>query len=169
MRALGLIPTEAQIAKYGFKDKPSELYFLFSRQYYKSQNLTSPNDLNDSTVLYLHLLFNPKQLFFPLSAERISFETFLPIYQGLMKEKKPNNPEEFIEGFRVFDKEANGFISAAELRHLLTQLGERLRKEEVDALLAGMEDGQGQVPYEGVLRCIIARATIRFLRQIAFI
>lgn len=66
-----------------------------------------------------------------------------------MKEKKPINSDEFVEGFRVFDKEANGLVSAAELRHLLTQLGERLRKEEVDLLLAGMEDGQGQVPYEG--------------------
>ncbi|VDD75097.1 unnamed protein product [Mesocestoides corti] len=111
VRALGLIPTEAQIAKYGFKDKPSE---------------------------------------------RITFETFLPIYQGLMKEKKPNNPEEFIEGFRVFDKEANGYISAAELRHLLTQLGERLRKDEVDILLSGMEDGQGQVPYEAFVKRIMS-------------
>lgn len=66
-----------------------------------------------------------------------------------MKEKKPNNQEEFIEGFKVFDKESNGLISAAELRHLLTQLGERLTEKEVDILLAGMEDGQGQVPYEG--------------------
>ncbi|VDN13335.1 unnamed protein product [Dibothriocephalus latus] len=82
--------------------------------------------------------------------QRITFETFLPIYQGLLKEKKPNNAEEFIEGFRVFDKEANGFISSAELRHLLTQLGERLRNEEVDVLLSGIEDSQGQVPYEGM-------------------
>lgn len=73
----------------------------------------------------------------------------MPIYQGLLKEKKTNNPEEFVEGFKVFDKESNGLISAAELRHLLTQLGERLTEKEVDVLLSGMEDGQGQVPYEG--------------------
>ncbi|KAA3670117.1 myosin light chain 6, partial [Paragonimus westermani] len=73
---------------------------------------------------------------------------FLPIYQALSKEQKDINPEEFIEGFRVFDKDSNGFISAAELRHLLTALGERLREDEVDQLLAGMENGQGLVPYE---------------------
>lgn len=85
------------------------------------------------------------------SDERISFETFLPIYQGLMKEKKPSNADEFVEGFRVFDKDSNGLISAAELRHLLTQLGERLTEKEVDILLAGLEDSQGQVPYEGII------------------
>ncbi|KER33868.1 hypothetical protein T265_00314 [Opisthorchis viverrini] len=81
--------------------------------------------------------------------ERITFEMFVPIYQALAKEQKDINPEEFIEGFRVFDKESNGFISAAELRHLLTALGERLREDEVDQLLAGMENSQGLVPYEG--------------------
>ncbi|OON23395.1 EF hand, partial [Opisthorchis viverrini] len=79
--------------------------------------------------------------------ERITFEMFVPIYQALAKEQKDINPEEFIEGFRVFDKESNGFISAAELRHLLTALGERLREDEVDQLLAGMENSQGLVPY----------------------
>ncbi|KAF7256556.1 hypothetical protein EG68_10420 [Paragonimus skrjabini miyazakii] len=80
---------------------------------------------------------------------------FLPIYQALSKEQKDINPEEFIEGFRVFDKDSNGFISAAELRHLLTALGERLREDEVDQLLAGMENGQGLVPYEAFVQRIL--------------
>ncbi|KAG5451034.1 Myosin-2 essential light chain [Clonorchis sinensis] len=88
--------------------------------------------------------------------ERITFEMFVPIYQALAKEQKDINPEEFIEGFRVFDKESNGFISAAELRHLLTALGERLREDEVDQLLAGMENSQGLVPYEAFVQRILS-------------
>ncbi|VEL06790.1 unnamed protein product, partial [Protopolystoma xenopodis] len=80
---------------------------------------------------------------------RISFETFMPIYQTLFREDKKPNADEFIDAFCVFDKDANGLISAAELRHLLTALGERLREDEVDQLLAGMENAQGLVPYEG--------------------
>ena len=32
---------------------------------------------------------------------------------------------------QVFDKDGNGFISAAELRHIMTNLGEKLTDEEV--------------------------------------
>ena len=32
------------------------------------------------------------------------------------------------ESFRVFDKDGNGFLSAAELRHIMTNLGEKLRE-----------------------------------------
>ena len=50
-------------------------------------------------------------------------------------------PEEFIRGFQVFDKEGNGFIGAGELRYVLTQLGEKMTDEEVDELLKGVQIG----------------------------
>ncbi|VDO96291.1 unnamed protein product [Schistosoma mattheei] len=98
------------------------------------------NTLNTSSYLVLP---------FPLTDERISFESFVPIYHGLLKEQVEVDQETFIESFRVFDKEDNGLISAAELRHLLTALGEKLRDDEVDVLLSGLENSQGLVPYEG--------------------
>lgn len=63
--------------------------------------------------------------------ERISFEVFLPIYQAISKQKSGDTADDFIEGLRHFDKDASGFISSAELRHLLTTLGEKLSDEEV--------------------------------------
>ncbi|KAL1227844.1 Myosin-2 essential light chain [Trichinella spiralis] len=65
---------------------------------------------------------------------------FLPILHTVMKNKEPQSGDKFIEGLSHFDKEGNGFISVAELRHLLTHLGERLTDEEVDQLLQGQED-----------------------------
>lgn len=47
------------------------------------------------------------------------------------KMKDTDSEEELKEAFRVFDKDGNGFISAAELRHIMTNLGEKLTDEEV--------------------------------------
>ncbi|KAI9575993.1 hypothetical protein GQX74_000355 [Glossina fuscipes] len=77
------------------------------------------------------------------SDERISFEVFLPIYQAISKARSADTADDFIEGLRHFDKDASGFISSAELRHLLTTLGEKLTDEEVEQLLANQEDSQG--------------------------
>ena len=46
----------------------------------------------------------------------------------------------------MFDKDGNGFISAAELRHVMTNLGEKLTDEEVDEMIREADiDGDGQV------------------------
>ena len=54
----------------------------------------------------------------------MSFEEFLPIFMSYQKRGDEGSAEEFIEGLRVFDKDGNGFINSAELRHVLTSLGE---------------------------------------------
>ena len=52
---------------------------------------------------------------------------------------------------RVFDKDGNGFISAAELRHVMVNLGEKLSDEEVDEMIREADiDGDGQIKYEGI-------------------
>jgi myosin light chain 6 len=87
--------------------------------------------------------------------ERISFETFLPIYSTISKNRSHDTAEDFIEGLRHFDKDGNGYISSAELRHLLTTLGEKLTDEEVEQLLSGHEDSQGNVHYEEFVRAVM--------------
>ncbi|CAF1152086.1 unnamed protein product [Rotaria sordida] len=91
-----------------------------------------------------------------LKTDRISLEEFLPLYDSLAK-KKDNTmtEEELIEGLKVFDKEQNGSISSAELRHLLTNLGERLSDEEVEQLLSGFEDKNGLINYEDWIRKLL--------------
>lgn len=53
---------------------------------------------------------------------------------------------------RVFDKNNDGLISSKELRHVMTNLGEKLSEEEVDDMIKEADsDGDGMVNYEGNL------------------
>ncbi|XP_070535690.1 myosin-2 essential light chain-like [Ptychodera flava] len=91
--------------------------------------------------------------------KRISFEEFLPIVQKFAA-KAPQDQhrfEEFVEGLRVFDKDGNGTINSAELRHVLTTLGERLSDDEVEQLLSGLEDSQGQIVYEDFVKTVMSQ------------
>lgn len=53
--------------------------------------------------------------------------------------------------FQVFDKDGNGLISAAELKFVMANLGEKLTDDEVDEMIREADlDGDGQVNYEGM-------------------
>ena len=57
----------------------------------------------------------------------------------------------------MFDKDGNGSISAAELKFVMANLGEKLTDEEVDEMIKEADlDGDGQVNYEG--KFIIAKS-----------
>jgi len=86
---------------------------------------------------------------------RITFEEFLPILHNFSKRKDTTSSDDFVEGFKVFDKEQNGYISSAELRHLLTHLGEKMKDEEVEQLFAGQEDNQGNIHYEEFVKMVM--------------
>lgn len=64
------------------------------------------------------------------------------------KMKDTDTEEELIEAFKVFDRDGNGLISAAELRHVMTNLGEKLTEEEVDEMIREADiDGDGHINY----------------------
>ncbi|KAG2328045.1 hypothetical protein Bca52824_010773 [Brassica carinata] len=73
------------------------------------------------------------------------------------KMKDTDSEEELKEAFRVFDKDQNGFISAAELRHVMTNLGEKLTDEEVDEMIREADvDGDGQINYDEFVKVMMA-------------
>ncbi|ESN94228.1 hypothetical protein HELRODRAFT_164028 [Helobdella robusta] len=61
-----------------------------------------------------------------------------------------NKEEEIRDAFRVFDRDNTGVISAAELRHVMTNIGEKLLDKEVDEMIREIDvDKDGQINYEG--------------------
>ena len=58
------------------------------------------------------------------------------------------SPTQLQEAFAVFDKDRTGKISAAELRHTISNLGEVVDEDELDDMISDADkDGDGQIDY----------------------
>jgi len=94
-----------------------------------------------------------------LGEKQYKFEEILPIYKAVSDETDTGTFADFMEAFKTFDREGQGFISSAEMRHVLTSLGERLSDEEVDSVIKFtdlQEDLDGNVKYEDFIKRVMA-------------
>lgn len=74
------------------------------------------------------------------------------------KTKELDTEDEFIEAFKVFDRDGNGLVSAAELRHVMTSMGEKMTDEEVDEIIKEAQlDGDGMLNYEGFVKMMMSQ------------
>ena len=67
-----------------------------------------------------------------------------------------DSKDELDTAFRTFDRDGSGFITADELRHVMTNLGEKLTDEEVNEMIREADlNGDGQINYQGNYRQVI--------------
>ncbi|XP_058026677.1 myosin light polypeptide 6 isoform X2 [Ahaetulla prasina] len=109
---------------------------------------------NPTNAEVMKVLGNPKSD--EMNMKTLSFEQFLPMMQTIAKNKDQGCFEDYVEGLRVFDKEGNGTVMGAEIRHVLVTLGEKMTEEEVEMLVAGHEDSNGCINYEAFVRHILS-------------
>ncbi|KNZ45113.1 hypothetical protein VP01_848g4 [Puccinia sorghi] len=148
------LPPKLVCASLLLRSQTKEAFALFDK---KGTGTISRESLGD---LLRALGQNPTQAEvaeLAASAPRdIDFATFSAILNRPGGFSPAGTAEDFIRGFRVFDKEGNGYIGAGELRYVLTSLGEKLSDEEVDELMKGVQIGSdGNIDYEKFVRSIL--------------
>jgi calmodulin len=86
----------------------------------------------------------------------IDFPEFLTMMARKMKDT--DSEEEIKEAFKVFDADGNGQISAAELKHVMLNLGEKLTDEEVNEMIREADvDNSGTINYEEFVKMMMAK------------
>lgn len=91
--------------------------------------------------------------------KQYKFEEILPIYKAISDDSDTGTFADFMEAFKTFDREGQGFVAAGEIRHVLASMGERLTDVEVEGILKGTgteEDLDGNIKYENFIKKVMA-------------
>lgn len=87
---------------------------------------------------------------------KINFSEFLCLMAQQIK--ATDTEDELIESFKVFDRDGDGFINAAELRYSMMNLGEKLMDTEVDDMIQEADrDGDGAINYDEFVKMMVAK------------
>lgn len=93
-----------------------------------------------------------------VSGDTFDFDTFVKIVNRPDGFKSLGQPEDYIRGFQVFDKDVTGEIGVGELRYILTSFGEKLSDAEVDELLKGVNvSSDGNIKYTEFVKTILSQ------------
>jgi calmodulin len=86
----------------------------------------------------------------------IDFAEFSELMENKMRETAL--AEEFMETFKVFDRDGNGLLSGQELKYVMAIVGESLSDQEIDEFIAQADlDGDGLISYEEFVKLMTAK------------
>ncbi|CAD7951192.1 unnamed protein product [Amoebophrya sp. A120] len=92
-----------------------------------------------------------------------SGEIEFPEFLALMSKKlqAADSVEEMREAFLVFDRDKSGSVTAAELKHVMNNLGEIVTDDEVEEMIREAdEDGDGELSFDDFLQFIRRKGLI---------
>ncbi|KAK2116200.1 Myosin light polypeptide 6 [Saguinus oedipus] len=130
--------TEDQTAEF------KEAFQLFDRThdgkilYSQCGNVIRALGQNPINAELLKVQGNPKND--EMNVKMLDFGHFLPMLQIVAENKDQGTYEDYVKGLPVFDKEGNGAIMGAEIRHILVTRGQKMTENEVEIQVAGHED-----------------------------
>ena len=86
-------------------------------------------------------------------------ENFPEVWTMMARKMKDTDPVEMIKyTFRVCDRDGNGYISKAELAHVITNLGERLTEEKkIEMIREADFDVDWKVYYKEYVKLMMPR------------
>lgn len=77
----------------------------------------------------------------------LDFNEFIAFMQRMQSEELTEE-EEVIRAFQTFDKDRNGYLSCAEFKHILVNLGDRFTEAEVEEIFREADlNGDGKLEY----------------------
>lgn len=90
----------------------------------------------------------------------IEFSEFVALVAPeLLPAKSPYTEEQLRQLFRMFDRDGNGFITAAELAHSMAKLGHALTAEELTGMIKEADmDGDGMISFQEFAQAITSAA-----------
>ena len=90
----------------------------------------------------------------------IEFSEFAALVSPeLLAAKSPYTEDQLRQLFRMFDRDGNGFITAAELAHSMAKLGHALTAEELTGMIKEADtDGDGRISFQEFSQAITSAA-----------
>ncbi|KAI3501573.1 hypothetical protein L1887_29453 [Cichorium endivia] len=90
----------------------------------------------------------------------VEFSEFVALVSPeLLPAKSPYTDDQLKQLFKMFDRDGNGYITAAELAHSMAKLGHALTAEELTGMIKEADtDGDGRINFQEFSRAITSAA-----------